>query len=177
MKAQCATGRIPKICFEHKLLYGLACNPAGYREIPADHADPGAALFPTLLSGASDPDLTIVTYGYSVAIVEELSARLAEEEISVEILVLGLLSPFPKQTVLGHLLQRERILVVEESHTEFGFGAEVGALLAGAGYRGRFHRVGTPCVPIPAARSLELQLVPSVDSLMNAVLDILLPAS
>lgn len=167
----------PKICFEHKLLYGMACQPADYRQLPADSSEPGAALFPTLVSGAIDPDLTIVTYGYSVAISEELSARLAEEEITVEIVVLGLLSPFPKQTVLGHLLKRERILVIEESHTEFGFGAEVGALLAGAGYRGRFHRVGTPSVPIPAARSLELQVVPSVDSLMNAVLDLLLPAS
>ncbi len=166
----------PKICFEHKLLYGLACQPGDYRELEPDDADPGAALFPSLVSAAADPDITIVTYGYSVAMAEELRARLAKEELAVEIIVPCLLSPFPKQTILHHLLKRRNVLVIEETHTEYGIGAEIGALLACAGYRGRFHRIGTPAVPIPAARSLESQVVPSIDAMMNAVLDILLPS-
>jgi 2-oxoisovalerate dehydrogenase E1 component len=165
----------PKICFEHKLLYGLACELGDYRELEPG-ADPGAALFPTLVSGAADPDITIVTYGYSVAMAEELRARLAKEELAVEIMAPCLLSPFPKQTILHHLRKRRNVLVIEETHTEYGIGAEIGALLAGAGYRGGFHRIGTPRVPIPAARSLESQVVPSIDAMMNAVLDILLPS-
>jgi 2-oxoisovalerate dehydrogenase E1 component len=167
----------PKICFEHKLLYGLACQPADYQELEPDAADPGAALFPTLLGGAADPDVTLVAYGYSVAMAEALAEQLAEEELAVEIVAPSLLSPFPRQTLLRHLLKRERVLVIEESHTEYGFGAEVGASLASAGYRGRFHRIGTPRVPIPAARSLESQVVPGTDALLNAVLDVLFPVS
>jgi len=167
----------PKIYFEHKLLYGLPCHPADYRELTPDPADPGADLFSTLVSGASDPDVTLVAYGYSVVMAEELVARLAEEELIVEIVAPSLLSPFPKQTILRHLLKRERILVIEETYAEYGIGAEIGALLAGAGYRGRFHRIGAPRVPIPAARSLEAQVLPGVDALMNAVLDVLLPVS
>lgn len=167
----------PKICFEHKLLYGLASDQQGYRELLPDESDPGAALFPTLAGGAADPDLTLVAYGYSVAMAEELVARLAEEEMAVEIVAPSLLSPFPRQTMLRHLLKREHVLVIEEAHTEYGIGAEIGALLASAGYRGRFHRIGTPRVPIPAARSLEAQVIPGIDALMNAVLEVLFPAS
>ncbi len=165
----------PKICFEHKLLYGMTCQPGTYRELPASAADAGATLFPTIVDGPANPDLTIVAYGYSVVMAEELVARLAEEELTAEIVAPSLLSPFPRQTIVPYLLKRDYVLVIEEAHTEFGVGAEIGALLAAAGYRGRFHRVGTPGVPIPAARSLESQVVPSVDTLMNAVLDVLLP--
>jgi 2-oxoisovalerate dehydrogenase E1 component len=167
----------PKIYFEHKLLYGLACQPGDYRELEPGAADTGAALFPTLVTGAVDPDVTIVTYGYSVAMAEQLMARLAEEEVAVEIIAPCLLSPFPKQTIIHRLLKRQRILVIEEAHTEYGIGAEIGALLASAGYRGKFQRIGTSRMPIPAARSLESQVVPSVDALINAAIDILLPAS
>jgi 2-oxoisovalerate dehydrogenase E1 component len=167
----------PKICFEHKLLYGLPCQPADYRELPPEDADPGADLFSTLVSGPTDPDLTLVAYGYSVAMAEELAARLTEEELTAEIVAPSLLSPFPKRTMLRHLLKQERILVIEETYAEYGIGAEIGALLAAAGYRGRFHRIGAPRIPIPAARSLESQVLPGIDTLMNAVLDILLPVS
>lgn len=165
----------PKICFEHKLLYGLKCEPLHYVELPADANDAGASLFPVLVSGATDPDVTLVAYGYSVVLAEELSARLAEEELEVEIIAPCLLSPLPKHTLLSRLLQRKRILVIEETVSDCGFGAEIGALLASASYRGTFQRVGTPRIPIPAARSLEAQVVPGVESMMTAILDLLFP--
>lgn len=167
----------PKICFEHKLLYGLPCDAGKYRELEPMAEDAGAALFPTLVAGSPDPDVTLVTYGYSVVLAEEVMARLAEEEVAVEIIAPSLLSPFPKQTILPHLLKQEHLLVIEEAHTEYGIGAEIGALLASAGFRGSFARVGTPRIPIPAARTLESQVVPSTDTIMNAVLEILFPAS
>jgi 2-oxoisovalerate dehydrogenase E1 component len=167
----------PKICFEHKLLYGLKCDPLDYRELAPHPQDPGAAHFTTLARGSPDPDLTVVTYGYSVTLAEELAARLAGEELAVEIVVPSLLSPLPIKTLLTQLIKRERILVLEEGATDFGFGAEIGAVLAGSGYRGRFKRMGTARQPIPAARSLESQVFPGIDALMSAVLDLLFSTS
>ena len=50
----------PTVFFEHKLLYGVMQDPAGYTALTSDTADPGAALFPTLSRGRADADLTIV---------------------------------------------------------------------------------------------------------------------
>jgi 2-oxoisovalerate dehydrogenase E1 component len=71
------------------------------------------------------------------------------------------------------LAGRDRILAVEESHSQNGFAAELGAVLAEEGFRGRFARVGTPPVPIPSARSLEAQVVPDGGRIAEAVLRVL----
>ena len=83
----------PTVFFEHKLLYGAMQDPAGYTALPADAADPGAALFPTLSRGGADADLTIVAYGGMLPIVEKIALQSKDEEIKVQIIVPSLLSP------------------------------------------------------------------------------------
>ena len=118
-----------------------------------------------------------MTYGYSVTLAEELAARLAGEELAVEIVVPSLLSPLPIKTLLTQLIKRERILVLEEAATDFGFGAEIGAVLAGSGYRGRFKRMGTARQPIPAARSLSHKYFLVLTPLCRRCLDLLFSTS
>ncbi|MEJ7606941.1 MAG: transketolase C-terminal domain-containing protein [Bryobacteraceae bacterium] len=149
------------VFFEHKLLYGAMQDTAGYTILPANHADAGASLFPTVCRGSDDADLTIVTYGGMLPIVEKVAVELKEEEIEVEIVVPSLLSPLPRHTLLAALLRRRRIAIVEETHVGSGFGAELAAVLLESGFKGRLRRIGTPPVPIPAARSLESQVIPA----------------
>jgi 2-oxoisovalerate dehydrogenase E1 component len=163
----------PTVFFEHKLLYGATLDPAGYRALPHDPEDPGARLFPTLTRGAADPDITLVTYGGMTSLAEEVAADLARQELDVEIVLPSLLSPLPKRTLLNLLHDRKRIAVLEETHSQSGFGAMLGAALLESGYRGRFAQVGTPPVPIPAARSLEAQILPGEQDVMLAVLNLL----
>jgi pyruvate/2-oxoglutarate/acetoin dehydrogenase E1 component len=66
------------------------------------------------------------------------------------------------------------VVVIEESHSEFGFGAELGAALQESGFHGKFARVGTPPVPIPAARSLEAQVMPDRDRVLDAAMRLLI---
>jgi 2-oxoisovalerate dehydrogenase E1 component len=150
----------PVLFLEHKTLYGEEQSPDGYGVLP-HFDDLGAALFPTLRSGSEEPDVTVVSFGGMLPFVERAATRLrADEELSVEIVTPSLLSPLPRATLMHALLSRPRIAVVEESHHEFGFSAELLACLAEARYRGRVIRLGTPPAPIAAARSLEnLQLV------------------
>jgi 2-oxoisovalerate dehydrogenase E1 component len=164
----------PTIFFEHKLLYSQIVDPAGYRAAPADADDPGADLFPTLIGGSQDPDVTIVCYGAGVEVAENVAAKLAEEEIEVEIVIPALLAPLPRKSMLDLLQQRERILLFGEGNLDSGFAAELGAALHEAGHRGAFQRVGPPPVPIPAARSLEAQVLPDEEALFDAAVHMIL---
>ena len=142
-------------------------------QIAADPLDMGAGLFPTLRSGDDAPDVTLVCYGGMLPFVERAAQRLnGEEELAVEIIAPALLAPLPRRSLLALLLKRTCIAVVEESHHEFGWSAELLACLAEAGYRGTVTRVGTAPIPIASARSLERDQLPGEQTIIDAVLDV-----
>lgn len=164
----------PVVFLEHKLLYGETQDPADYELLPPDPEDIAAELFPTLRRGDGEADVTLVAFGGMLPVVERAAGRLEqEEELSVEIIAPALLSPLPRNTLLAALLERPRIAVVEESHHEFGVGAELLACLAEAGYRGDVIRIGMAPVPIAAARSLERAQLPDEAMIVAHVLDLL----
>jgi 2-oxoisovalerate dehydrogenase E1 component len=163
----------PTVFLEHKLLYGQPVDRAGYRVVEPSPEDAAAALFPTLVRGSARPDVTLVAYGGMVELAEAAAVELESEELEAELVVPSLLSPLPRRTLARWLAGRDRILAVEESHSQNGFAAELGTVLAEEGFRGRFARVGTPPVPIPSARSLEAQVVPDGGRIAEAVLRVL----
>lgn len=164
----------PTVFLEHKLLYGEAQDPADYTVVPADTADNGAELFPTLRRGSASPDITLVSFGGMLPVVERAAKRLVdEEELEVEIVAPSMLAPLPRQSLLSVLLSRTAILVVEESHHEFGVSAEILASLAEAGYHGKSMRIGTMPVPIASARSLERDQMPDEKIIVDRVLGML----
>ena len=65
-----------------------------------------------------------------------------------------------------------RIAVAEESHHDFGVSAEVLASLLEAGYAGEVVRIGTPPIPIASARSLERQIIPDQQRLIDDIIDL-----
>ncbi len=163
----------PVVFLEHKLLYGAPVDPAGYRALEAAPTDEAADLFPTLVGGDANPDVTLVTYGGMLEIAEATAAELREEELEVEIVVPSLLSPFPRKTLLRRLRETPRIVTIEETHTGCGFSAELGAALLESGFRGQYARVGMAPVPIPAARSLESLVMPDRRRVVEAILRLL----
>ena len=164
----------PTLFFEHKLLYSEPADPGDYRILPAAQGDVAAELFPTLLRGSATPDISILSYGGMLPVVEQVVTVLEqEEELAVEVIAPSLLSPLPRNTLVEHLLDRPRILVVEETHHEFGVSAEILAALLESGYQGEALRIGTPPVPISAARSLERQILADAEQLFNDILDLI----
>jgi 2-oxoisovalerate dehydrogenase E1 component len=164
----------PTVFLEHKLLYGEAQDPAGYEIIAPSAADPGAELFPTLRGGSHSPDVTLVSFGGMLPIVERAAKRLTEEEeLEVEIVALSLLAPLPRQTLIPALFSRSHVAVIEESHHEFGVSAEILASLAEAGYCGKVIRIGMPPTPIASARSLERDQLPDEHTIVSRVLNML----
>jgi 2-oxoisovalerate dehydrogenase E1 component len=164
----------PTLFLEHKLLYGEKLGSQGYEEIVPEAGDVAGELFPTLRSGSAEPDITLLTYGGMLPIAEKAARILEEnEELSVEIISPALLSPLPRFALLKALFHRPRILVVEEAHHQFGFSAEVLAMLAENGYRGRVARLGSAPVPIASARSMESVQLPDEEAIVSAVMNIL----
>src|SRR5439155_5495925 len=161
----------PVLFLEHKLLYGEKQDPADYVQLPVAADDVAAHLFPTLRRGDTDPDITLLTYGGMLPVVEAAAKRLAdEEELAVEIVVPSLLAPLTRATLIGHLLTRKRIAIVEESHHHYGVAAEIAATLLERAYRGKLLRIGAPPLPIPSARSLERQMLPDEIHVVERVL-------
>lgn len=163
----------PVVFLEHKLLYAEAQAPADYSVVSADAADQGSILFPTLKKGSHTPDITLVSFGGMLPLVEKTATRLAsEEELEIEIVTPSLLSPLPRKTLLNALMDRPRIAVIEESHHEFGFSAELLASLAEANYTGTVIRLGTQPVPIASARSLERLQLLDEQAIIDNILDL-----
>jgi len=162
----------PVVFLEHKLLYGERLDTADYTALPSAAGDVAAHLFPTLRRGMQDPDVTLVAYGGMLPLVELAAARLEDdEELNVEIVAPSLLAPMPKGTLIRHLLSRRRVVVVEESHHDYGIGAEIAACLAERRFAGEVLRIGTPPVPIASARSLERHLLPDQKVIVDKVLE------
>lgn len=164
----------PTLFLEHKLLYSEKVDPQGYQPIAVSPGDLGATLFPTVHRGPPEPDITLVSYGGMLPVVERAADTLEqEEELLVEIVAPALLAPLPRESLLSLLKSRSRILVVEESHPQFGFSAEILAMLAENGFAGRVARLGTPPAPIASARSLESNQLPDENAIIAAVLGML----
>lgn len=160
----------PTVFLEHKLLYGVRVDAGDYTLCQASGEDAGGDLFPTLVRHAPDPDVTLVAYGGMVETAEAVAAELEAEELSVQIVIPALLSPLPRHTLIRLLADQPRVVVIEESHSEFSFAAELGTSLLEGGFKGQFTRVGTPPVPIPAARSLESLVIPDKETVLQAIL-------
>jgi 2-oxoisovalerate dehydrogenase E1 component len=164
----------PVLFLEHKLLYAEKQDAADYVELAADADDVAAHLFPTLRRGANDPDVTLLTYGGMLPVVEAAAKQLADaEELAVEVVVPALLAPLPVGTLIGHLKTRKRIVIVEESQHHYGVAAEIAACLLESGYRGKLFRIGAPPIPIASARSLERQILPDEIRIVEQVLDMI----
>jgi 2-oxoisovalerate dehydrogenase E1 component len=164
----------PTVFLEHKLLYGMVQDPAGYRELPAHPDDAGGNLFPTLLRQGAAADAVFLAYGGMVPVVEEAAAWLRDnEELEMDIVVPAQLAPLPRHALVAALRRYPAVVIAEESNAAGGVGAEIAACLAEAGYRGRIRRVAAPPVPIPAARSLEAAVLPDASRVTRAVLDAL----
>ena len=165
----------PTLFLEHKLLYSEKLDVLDYAALPAETADVGSELFPTLRRGSDAPDITLLSYGGMLPVAEKAARILEErEELCVEIVAPSLLAPLPRVSLHHALRKRTRILVVEEAHHQFGFGAEVLAMLAENGYRGKAARLGTAPVPIAAARELEGAQLPDEHAVVAAALNLLL---
>ena len=153
----------PVIFIEHKLLY----NTKG--EVPeGDYATPiGKAEIKR-----DGRDITIVSYSRTLLFTLEAAEILSRQGIEAEVIDLRTIEPLDMDTILESIKGTGRLLVVHESHSNCGLGAEIIARV-GEQAPDRLitpaRRLGAKHVPIPVAEPLENAILPQPDDIVHAV--------
>jgi pyruvate dehydrogenase E1 component beta subunit len=156
----------PVIIVEHGSLYN-ARGPA-----PAEPAD--VDIRSAAVRRAGD-DVTVVTHGGSLALVEAAADLLADEGIGVEVIDLRVLRPLDDATVMASVRRTHRAVVVDEGWRSVGLSAEVSARITEQCFYDLDAAVARVCaveVPIPYARHLEQAALPSTERVVEAVREV-----
>jgi pyruvate dehydrogenase E1 component beta subunit len=117
-------------------------------------------------------DVTLVALAATVPMALAAAGRLAAEGISAEVIDLRCLVPLDMAAVLASLARTSRLMIVEENPYQGGWGGTVASIVADEGFElldAPVRRVAAACVPLPFADALEQQVIPTVDTVTEAV--------
>jgi pyruvate/2-oxoglutarate/acetoin dehydrogenase E1 component len=120
--------------------------------------------------------LTIVTYGGMTDKVEEvMTSLMLEQEVDCDYFILTELSAEHIPEIAGSVSRTKRLVMVEEGYVSHGIGTAIVAMVAEALPSCDFQvrRVGAKAVPIPPARQLETLVLPSVETIQAAILEVI----
>ncbi len=153
----------PVIFMEHKALYGMTGEvPDGDYTIPFGHA--------RLVRAGQD--VTIVTCGLMVGRCEKVADALAAEGIGVDLIDLRTTSPMDEEAILDSVEVTGRLVIVDESPPRCSLATDIAALVsekAFASLKAPPALVTAPHTPIPFARELESNYLPSLAKIEAAV--------
>jgi pyruvate/2-oxoglutarate/acetoin dehydrogenase E1 component len=166
----------PVFFIENKLMYGRPHRPPADGRVGDFEVRTGDGPWPALtFSGNrfSGGEATIVAYGGMLPIALDAATRLIlEEEIFTEVVALGRLLPLDLEPVLESVARTHALVTVEEGTLTAGVGAEIAARVQEAAWddlRGPVRRVAARDGIIPAAATLEDEMLPGVDDVIAAV--------
>ncbi len=151
----------PVIFLEHKGLY---------RRIDARTPEPDADYLIPFGKGKirrEGSDLTIVTWGSTVYLALKAAEDLEKEGTSVEVIDLRSIIPWDSEMVFESVKKTNRLLIAHEDTLTMGFGAEVAARVADECFEwldAPIGRIGAKDCFVPAAPNLELEVLPSVET-------------
>ena len=153
----------PVIFIEHKLLYNTKGEvPEGDEVIPIGKAD----------IKRCGRDIMIVSYSRTLLFALEAAETLSQQGIEAEVIDLRTIEPLDMQTILESIRGTGRLLVVHESHSNCGLGAEIIARVNEQAPERLImpaRRLGAKHVPIPVAEPLENAVLPQPDDIVRAV--------
>lgn len=101
----------------------------------------------------------------------EAARRLAEENISLEVIDRRTLAPLDRAAIIASVRKTGRLLVADEAYLTFGIHGEVIASVTEKAFKDPKtapRRIGNPGVPVPLETSLEETVLPTVDKIANA---------
>jgi acetoin:2,6-dichlorophenolindophenol oxidoreductase subunit beta len=157
----------PVLFIEHKLLYNSKGNvPDGEYTIPIGKAD--VKRF--------GRDVTIVSFSRTLLFALEAADQLSHRQIEAEVIDLRTIEPLDMQAIIDSVQGTGRLLVVHESHTNCGIGAEIIARMieqAPDSLVSPPKRLGARHAPIPVAEPLENFVLPQVTDIVRSVEEML----
>jgi pyruvate dehydrogenase E1 component beta subunit len=154
----------PVIFLEHKALYGISGEVSDDPNfmIPFGHAR---------LSRAGQ-DVTIISSGLLLGFCEVVADKLAAEGIGCDVIDLRTTSPLDEEAILDSIEVTGRLVVVDEAPPRCGLAVDIAALVAEkafASLKAPPAMVTPPHTPVPFARELESNYLPSADKIEAAV--------
>ena len=99
-------------------------------------------------------DLTIVAIGKMVRCRRDRE-KLAEDNVSVEVIDLRSVSPWDKETVLESVKKTGRLIVIDESNPQCNVAGDVASVIGDIGFDyldGPIKKVTAPDTPVPFAK-------------------------
>ena len=164
----------PVLFFEHKHLYRRIRG-----EVPDERY---TTPFGKARTHRPGEDVTVITWGAMVYVADDAAAKLAEEDVSVEVLDLRTLIPWDRDAVLesvarcskvlASVRRTSKVLVLHEDTRTGGFGAEIAATIAEEAFEqldAPVRRLAAPDSPVPFAPSLEKAFIPQVDDVTQGL--------
>ena len=116
-------------------------------------------------------DVTIVAIGGAVPLALQAAAKLAEENISAEVLDPRCLVPLDRGAILDSVAKTGRLVTVDIAHKTCSAASEIAAIVAMEGFwslQAPIQRLGTANVHIPFSTALEPLCYPTADSIAEA---------
>ncbi|MDR3692424.1 MAG: thiamine pyrophosphate-dependent enzyme [Fimbriimonas sp.] len=149
---------------KHVLRVHQDVSPEGFRPVPFGKA--------RIVREGSD--CTVVSWGNCVSLASAAASKLAEENVSVEVLDLRSIVPCDWETIEASVRKTGRLVVVQEDSRTCGFGQAVIAEMAvnRAGFDSFYASPGLVTradVHIPYCSDVELSIMPTVRGIISAV--------
>ena len=118
-------------------------------------------------------DLTIVTWGRMVPRCLEVAEEFSRQGVEIEIIDPRTLMPLDAETIVKSVMKTGRLLIVHEAVQTGGYGGEIAAVVAASEaffyLDAPIKRLGGMDVPIPYCPELEKNVVPTVETIGDAV--------
>lgn len=147
-----------------------------YRSLKADVNDDGKALpIGQCLTWRRGDDVTLVSWGAAVQDCLSAAEKLADENISAEVIDVASLRPLDMATIVDSVQHTGRCVIVHEACRTGGFGAEIAARLAEECFtdlRAPLRRVTAPDVIVPYLK-LEPYYLPGVEDIVCATREVM----
>jgi len=117
-------------------------------------------------------DVTVVALALMVTRALQAADVLAKEGILIEVIDPRTVAPLDIDTIAQSVARTGRLLIVDESFSPCGIGAEIAAQLADRGFDdldAPIRRLNGAHAPTPYSPALEAAMVPSVASITDAI--------
>jgi pyruvate/2-oxoglutarate/acetoin dehydrogenase E1 component len=161
----------PVIFMFHKGVMGLpwmAKNPRSIGPVPEEEYTVPIGKAAVAHEGS---DVTVVSISMSVQHCLDVAEEL-EGDVSVEVLDLRSIVPLDREAILASVAKTGRLVIVDEDYKSFGMSGEVIATIADhdpSMLKAPVQRVCYPDVPVPYARVLEYEVLPTRDKIKAAI--------
>ncbi|MGM0574021.1 MAG: alpha-ketoacid dehydrogenase subunit beta, partial [Bacteroidota bacterium] len=160
----------PSLFLEPKALYNAK---AAETVVPDDFEVP----FGKARIRREGSDMTIVTYGNTTPMSINAADEIAKESgREIEVIDIRSLIPLDTETIIQSVKKTNKVLVVHEDKVFSGFGGELVSQINEQAFEyldAPVKRVGSAFTPVGFHKNLETAILPSVQIIKNAALDIL----